>query len=66
MELIGKLASNNSSKIVTLPSASKDVSVKFADQFIHIINNKSILNLNQRYHQNSEKVFTIKISITYI
>ena len=40
MELIGKLARNNSLKIGTFPSASKDISVKFADQFIHIINNK--------------------------
>ena len=32
MELIGKLASNNTTNIGMLPSASKDVSIKFADQ----------------------------------
>ena len=40
MELIGKLASNETSKIGMLPSDSKDVSIKFTDQRIHIINNK--------------------------
>ena len=44
MELIGKLASNDTSKIGMLPSASKDVSVQFADQCIHILNNKDRLN----------------------
>ena len=40
MELIGKLASNDTSNIGILPSASKDVSVKFAYQCIHILNIK--------------------------
>ena len=44
MEPIGKLASNDTSNIGMLTSASKDVSVKFADQCINIINNKEILN----------------------
>ena len=41
---IGKLEINNTSMIVTLPSASKDISIKFADQCIHIFNNKDRLN----------------------
>ena len=36
MEIIGKLASNDTSNIGFLPSASKDVSVTFLDQFIRI------------------------------
>ena len=44
MELIGKLSSNDTSEIGILPSASKDVSIKFSDQCIHIINNKESLN----------------------
>ena len=44
MELIGKLASNDTSIIGILSSASKDVSVKFVDQCIHVLNNKVILN----------------------
>ena len=44
MELIGKLASNDISKIGILPIASKYVSVKLSDQCIHIINNKERLN----------------------
>ena len=44
MELIGKLASNNTTNIYMLPSASKDVSIKFSDQYLHILNNKEILN----------------------
>ena len=44
MKLIGKLASNDTSKIGMLPSASKDISVQFADQCIHILNNKDRLN----------------------
>ena len=45
MELIGKLASNDISKIGMLSSDSKEVSIKFAYQCIHIINNKEILNV---------------------
>ena len=44
MEIIGKLASNDTSKIRILPSASKDISIKFSDQCIHIFNNKERLN----------------------
>ena len=44
MELIGKLGINDTTKIGILPSASKDVSIKFVDQCIHILNNKEILN----------------------
>ena len=35
MELIGKLASNDTSKIGILPSASKYVSINFSDQCTH-------------------------------
>ena len=44
MELIGKLLSNNTTNIGMIPSASKAVSIKFADQCLHILNNKEILN----------------------
>ena len=44
MKLIGKLASNKKSNIGILPSSSKDVSIKFAYQYIHILNNKERLN----------------------
>ena len=40
MELIVELAINDTSKIGMLPSASKDISIKFSDQCIHILNNK--------------------------
>ena len=43
-ELGGKLASNDTSNIVILPSASKEVFVKVSDQCIHILDNKVILN----------------------
>ena len=44
MEFIGQLGCNNTSKIGMLPSASKDVYIKFADNCIHILNNKERLN----------------------
>ena len=44
MEFIGELVSNDTSKVGMLPSASKDVSVKFPDQCIHILNDKERLN----------------------
>ena len=44
MELISKLESYDTSKIGMLPSASKDVSIKFVDQCRHILNNKERLN----------------------
>ena len=44
METIGKLKSNNTSKIGMLPSASKYFSIKVLDKSLHIINNKDMLN----------------------
>ena len=44
MEPIDKLAGKDTSNIGMLPSASKYVSIKFADQCIHILNNKYRLN----------------------
>ena len=44
MEIIGKLGSIDTTDIGILPSASKDVSIKFLDQCLHILNNKQILN----------------------
>ena len=42
LKLIGKLESNDTSKNGMIPSASKDVSIKFVYKCIHIINNKEI------------------------
>ena len=39
IELIAKLVSNDTTKIGILPSASKDVSIKFPDHCLHILNN---------------------------
>ena len=39
-----KLASNDTTDIVMLPRASKDVSIKISDQCLHILNNKERLN----------------------
>ena len=44
MELIGKLASKDTSNIGMLPNASKYVFIKISDQCIHINNNKETLN----------------------
>ena len=44
MEPIGKLGSYDTTNIGMLPSDSKYVSVKFADQCLHILNNKERLN----------------------
>ena len=44
LEVIGKLASNDASKIGTLPSTSKDISIELAYQCIKILNSKEILN----------------------
>ena len=44
MELIGKLVINNTTNIAILPSASKYVSITFADQCLHVLNNKERLN----------------------
>ena len=40
MEIIGKLATKDTPNIGMLPSDSKDVSIIFLDQCIHILNNK--------------------------
>ena len=45
MELIGKLVSNDTSKIRMLPSASKEIYIQFSYQCIHIINNKYRFNV---------------------
>ena len=42
--MIVRLASNDTSNIGMLASASKDVSIKFPDQYRHIINSKERLN----------------------
>ena len=44
MELIVKLAFNDTSNIGMRTSASNDVSIKFLYQCIHTINNKEIIN----------------------
>ena len=44
MELLGKLSSNDTSKIGTLPSASKEISINFSEQFLNIITNNDWLN----------------------
>ena len=44
MEIIGKLASNKTSRIGMLPSASKYDPIKTPEQCLHIINNKDRLN----------------------
>ena len=44
MELVVKLASNNSTNFEVILSASKDVSFKSVDQCLHILNNKEIFN----------------------
>ena len=44
MEIICKLGSNGTTNIGIIPSASKDVSVKFVYQCLHILNNKEIFN----------------------
>ena len=44
MGLISKLASKDTSKIVIIPSDSKDVSIKSEEQFLNILNNKYRLN----------------------
>ena len=51
MEIIGKLGSNHITKIGILPSASKEVFIKFADQCLHIINNKERMDskVEQKY-----------------
>ena len=43
-ELISKLVSNETTNIVMLVSSSKDLFIKFADQCLHILNSKEILD----------------------
>ena len=68
MKLIGKLASNDTSKIGMLPSASKDVSVKFSDQCIHILDDKDSLNglKGSTKIKNIESLFKYKSCIYYV
>ena len=40
MELIGVLASNDTTNIGMLPSASKYISIKFSDKCLHNLNNR--------------------------
>ena len=49
MEFIGKLASNDTSKVGILHSDSKYIYIKLLNRYLHIINNK----WNQSSHQNS-------------
>ena len=44
MKLIDKLESNDTTKVGMIPSASKDISTKFAYQCLHILNNEEVLN----------------------
>ena len=44
MKLIGKLLSNDTTKIGMLPSASTYFSIKFSDQCLHLLSNKEVLN----------------------
>ena len=60
MELIGKLTSNYTKDIEIIPSSSKEVSIKFSDQCIHILNNREKLN-GIKGRKNAKK--TIKIQI---
>ena len=59
MELIGKLESNDTSRIGMLPSASKYFSIEFADKCIQILNNKYRLNglKSSTKMQNRESLF---------
>ena len=44
MECFGKLSSNDTSNIGTILRSSKDVSIVFLYQCIHILNNKERFN----------------------
>ena len=59
MEPIGKSIGNNISKIVIITSASEYISIKFAEQRLHILNNKDRLNLlkGSTKIQNRESLF---------
>ena len=45
MGLIGKLGRNDTTKIGILPGSSKDTSIKFADQCLHILNDEEIFHV---------------------
>ena len=59
MELLGNIASNDTSNIRLLPSASKDVFIKFAEQCLHILKIKDRLNglKSSAKIQNREQLF---------
>ena len=67
MELIGKSGSNDTTKIVIIPSGSKSVFIKFADQCLHILNNKETLNVLKggkkckinNHYSNTNDVYTM-------
>ena len=65
MEIIGKLSSNNTSKIGIIPSASKDVIIHFSDQCIHILNNKYRLN-GLKGGKKTKEIITIQTPITFL
>ena len=59
MEVIDKLGSNDTTNIGMLPSALKDVSVKFTDKCVHILDDKVKIKYTQRWQkiQNRESLF---------
>ena len=66
MDLLGKLAIKNTSKIGILPSASKYVSVKFEEQFLHILNNNDQFNGLKVITKMKIYGTSIQISITFL
>ena len=60
MELLGKLASNDKSKIIMTPTAPKDISIKILEQGLQIITNNDQLNVIKGITkiQNRESIFT--------
>ena len=64
MELIAKLASNDTPNIRSFPRASEYISIKFADQCLHIIIIKERLN-GLKISTKKRKRNTIQISITF-
>ena len=67
MELIGKLESDNTTKIGMLPCDSEYVPIQFSDKCLHMINNKEGLNgikgnpkMQKEFHySNINNVYTI-------
>ena len=66
MEVIGKLGSDDTTRIVMLTSASKDVSIKCSDQCLKILNNKEILNGLKGSTKMQKKQSKVQISTKYI